>query len=189
MESQMQSNFSQNSEEKIEIDQEMLVGGIKVNYYFHCKTQLWLFSHFVTQEQESDLVILGKILEENVFKEIKSKELIIDQKISIDFVKRKSCLVLYDIKKSSKFGEAHYYQMLYYLWYLKKIKGMNNVKGIITYPKERKRIEIYLTQKEEQKIEETLKEIKQIISLPKPPKPEYKKYCRKCSYFEFCFSE
>ncbi|MCD6093011.1 MAG: Dna2/Cas4 domain-containing protein [Candidatus Aenigmarchaeota archaeon] len=23
--------------------------------------------------------------------------------------------------------------------------------------------------------------------LEKPPKPEYKKYCRKCSYFEFCF--
>jgi len=167
----------------------MLVGGVKVNYYFHCKTQLWLFSHFVTQEQESDLVLLGKIIGEAAFKEIKSKELIIDQKISIDFVRKKDYLILYDIKKSSKFGKAHYYQILYYLWYLKKIKGMKNVKGIITYPKERKRIEVCLTREIEQKIEKILREIKQIITLPTPPKPEYKKYCRKCSYFEFCFSE
>jgi len=187
MESQTQNNSSQNSEEKIEIDPEMLVGGVKINYYFHCKTQLWLFSHFVTQEQESDLVLLGKIIGEVAFKEIKSKELIIDQKISIDFVRRKGCLVLYEIKKSSKFGEAHYYQILYYLWYLKKIKGIENTMGVITYPKERKKVDVYLTPEGEQKIEKVLQHITQITSLPQPPKPEYKKYCRKCSYFEFCF--
>ena len=187
MDLQMQNNSSQSYEEEIEIDPEMLVGGVKVNYFFHCKSQLWFFSHFITQEQESDLVLLGKIIGESTFKEIKAKEIVIDQKISIDFIRKRDSLILHDIKKSSKFGEAHYYQMLYYLWYLKKVKGVENVKGVITYPKERKIIEVYLTQEGKHKIEHTLQKIKQIISLPKPPKPEYKKYCRKCSYFEFCF--
>ena len=185
----MQNNFSQSSDENFKIDTEMVVGGVKVNYYFHCKTQLWLFSHFITQEQESELVILGKILEENVFKEIKRKNVMIDQKISIDFVKRKNELVVFDIKKSSKFKEAHYYQILYYLWYLKNIKLIENVVGIISYPKERRRIEIKLNQDKEKEILEIVKNINKIVSLPTPPKPKYKKYCRKCSYFEFCFSE
>jgi len=85
MELEVQNNFSQNSEQAIEIDPEMLIGGVKVNYYFHCKTQLWLFSHFITQEQDSDLVILGRLLEEKSFKEIKTRNVLIDQKISIDF--------------------------------------------------------------------------------------------------------
>lgn len=188
MESQTQVNSSQNSEEKIEIDSEMLVGGVKVNYFIHCKTQLWLFSHFITQEQESDLVLLGKIIEKETFKEIKNKDITIDQKISIDFIKKKHTLILHDIKKSSKFEEAHYYQMLYYLWYLKRIKGVENVKGIINYPKERRKMEVYLSAEEEDKIKEILQKIKEIISLPRPPKPKRKKWCKKCAYFEFCFA-
>lgn len=189
MESQMQSNSFQNSEEEIEIDSEMLIGGVKVNYFFHRKTQLWLFSHFITQEQESDLVILGKVLEENVFKEIKRKNVLIDQTISLDFIKKEGKLIIFDIKKSSKFEKAHYYQLLYYLWYMKKVKSVENISGIISYPKERKRLKVELAKDKEKEIIRILKEIERIISLPTPPKPEYKKYCRKCSYFEFCFSE
>jgi len=189
MESQMQNNSSQNSEEKIEMDAEMLVGGIKVNYYFHCKTQLWLFSHFLTQEQESDLVILGKVIEDSVFKDIKARNIIIDQTISLDFVKKGNTLIVLDVKKSSKFFEAHYHQLLYYLWYLKKVKGISNVKGILSYPKERKREEVVLTPEGEGKICKVLSEISKIVSLETPPPPVYKPYCRKCSYFEFCFSE
>jgi len=76
--------------------------------------------------------------------------------------------------------------MAYYLWYLKNIKGVE-VKGIITYPKERKKIEINLTPELEKEIEISLKNINQIIFKPNPPKSEKKKYCRKCSYFEFCW--
>lgn len=187
MDSGTQRDFSQSCERKIEIDPELLVGGVKVNYFFHCKLQLWLFSHFITLEQESDMVLLGKIIEEMAFKEIKTKTIMIDEKISIDFIKRKDTLVLHEIKKSSKFKEAHYYQMLYYLWYMKNIKGIENICGVINYPKEKRRIEIFLTPKNEGEMVKILKEINQIISLPQPPKPERKKYCRSCAYFEFCW--
>ncbi|MEM2260642.1 MAG: CRISPR-associated protein Cas4 [Candidatus Aenigmatarchaeota archaeon] len=184
----MRNNSSQTSE-KIEIDMEMLIGGVKVNYFFHCKTQLWLFSHFITQEQESELVLLGKIIEEVSFKEIKVRNVLIDQKISIDLIKSKEYLILHDVKKSSKFEVAHFYQLLYYLWYLKTLKGLEKVKGVIDYPKERKKIEVTLTREKDSEIRTILEQIHYIISLPKPPEPIYKSYCRKCAYFEFCWIE
>ena len=187
MESETRSGFSQNSEKEFEIDPEMLIGGVKVNYYFHCKTQLWLFSHFITQEHESELVILGKILEESVFKEVKRKSMIIDQTISIDFIRSKRGLIIYDVKKSSKFKEAHYYQMLYYLWYLKSVKLVKEIIGIISYPKERKRFKVRLSEKDEKEITRIIEEINKIVSLKTPPSPKYRKYCRKCSYFELCW--
>ncbi len=172
-----------------DLEIELLIGGIKVSYYFICKSKLWLFSHFITQEKESELVLIGKILEEMFFKEIKSKNVLIDTKISIDFIKTKDKVVLHDIKKSSKFKEAHYYQMLYYLWYLKNIKGVEKLEGVINYPKEKKVIKVELTEEKEREIENILKKINEIISLPRPPPAVYKPYCRKCAYFEFCFGE
>lgn len=184
----LQNSSSRNSEE-LEIDHEMLIGGTKVNYFIHCKTQLWLFSHFILQEKESDLVLIGKILESLFFREVKVKNVLIDSKISIDLIRKGERLVIQDIKKSSKFEKAHYYQMLYYLWYLKNIKGIANLEGIISYPNERKTIKVELTEEKEKEIEKTLREINEIISKPKPPLPVYKKYCRKCAYFEFCFGD
>jgi len=184
---EVRNSFSQ----IFEVDKEFLITGTKVNYFFHCKTQLWFFSHFVTREKDSELVLLGKILESSFLKSIKSNNINVDQRISIDFLKRgkgKKLLVC-DIKKSSKFKKAHYYQMLYYLWYLKNINGITNIEGLIIYPKEKKNLKVKLTQKKEEKIVNILKEIKEVISQPKPPQPTYKKYCRKCAYFELCFGD
>jgi CRISPR-associated exonuclease Cas4 len=184
----LQNSSSQNSEE-LETDPEMLIGGTKVNYFIHCKTQLWLFSQFILQEKESEFVLIGKILESLFFKEVKVKNVLIDSKISIDLIRRGERLIIQDIKKSSKFEKAHYYQVLYYMWYLKNVKGIANLEGIISYPNERKTIKVELTEEKEKEIEKILKEINEIISKPKPPLPVYKKYCRKCAYFEFCFGD
>ncbi|MCW1298689.1 MAG: CRISPR-associated protein Cas4 [Candidatus Micrarchaeaceae archaeon] len=187
MELQGQSNSTEYSDESIEIDYEILIGGVKVNYYFHCTTQLWLFSHYINYEQESDLVIIGKILEKEAFKNIKTKNLLIDDKISLDFIKNSGVLTVVDIKKSSKFEKSHFYQVLYYLWYLKNIKKIMKVRGIVAYPSERKRIEVDLTSEKESEMLRILEEINKIISLPESPKPVYKSYCKSCAYYEFCW--
>lgn len=186
---EMLESSSQNSEEEAEIDPEMLIGGIKVNYYIHCTTQLWLFSKFINQEKESELVILGKLIEDYSFRKMSLKEVLIDSKICIDLIKKSNELIIYDIKKSSKFQKAHEYQMLYYLWYLKNIKGIENIKGKISYPKERRVVDVLLTNEKEKEIEEIIKRIKDITSLSNPPKPSYKKYCRRCAYFSLCWSD
>ena len=186
MDSLNQNNFLQEFHEIFR--KETAFTGVQINYFIHCKTQLWYFSHYLTREQESELVILGKILHEIAFKNIK-KNFLIDQKISIDFIRKGNKLILHDIKKSDKFQEAHYYQMLYYLYYLKHEKGIENVEGIINYPLKRKIVKVELTPEKELELQNILQKIKEIISLPKPPKPEKKKYCRKCAYFEFCWAE
>jgi CRISPR-associated exonuclease Cas4 len=179
-----QENFLQEFREIFK--KETFFTGVQVNYFIHCKTQLWYFSHYLTQEHESELVMLGKILHEIAFKNVK-KDLIIDQKISIDFIKKGDKLILHDVKKSEKFKDAHYYQMLYYLYYLKHEKGIENVEGIINYPSKREIVKVELTPEKEIELKNILQKIKEIISSNQPPKPVKLPYCRKCSYFEFCW--
>lgn len=168
------------------IDQNAFLKGIQINYYIVCPTKLWLFSHFDTMEHSSDLVNLGKLLQENSFTKAK-KDLIIDQKIAIDFIKKGNKLILHEIKKSNKIERAHVTQLLYYLFYLKHTKRIENLEGVINYPSQRKIIKVRLTTEKELELLNILQKIKELIKLPKPPNPEKKKYCRKCSYFELCW--
>ncbi len=168
------------------LSQKAIFTGTQVNYFVICKTKLWYLSHFLHREQESDLVVLGKILQEASYGNVK-KDVMIDSKIAIDFIKRGDKLILHEVKKSDRLEKAHIMQLLYYIYYLKNEKGIENVEGRINYPKQRKIVAVKLTKEREKELLRIFKEITQITSLPQPPKPEYKKYCRKCSYFEFCF--
>jgi CRISPR-associated exonuclease Cas4 len=170
------------------IDSEMIYAGTQIAYYVICPTKLWLFYHYTTMEQESDLVSLGSLLQESSFGRM-NKNLIVDQKIAIDFIRRGDKLIIHEIKKSSKLENAHIAQLVYYLYYLKYKKMIENVEGIINYPIKRRILKVVLTEEKEREIKEILNKIREIISLPRPPKPEKKKYCIKCAYFEFCFSE
>jgi len=42
--------------------EDLKVNGIKVNYFCICRRKLWLFSHHIRLEPESEKVLLGKIL-------------------------------------------------------------------------------------------------------------------------------
>ncbi len=162
---------------------EMYIGGTQVNYYFICKTKLWLFSHNITMEQESDAVKLGKLIHREVFKR-DEKEVQIGP-IAIDVVRVGDFIEIREIKKSKKMEESYRYQTLYYLYFLRKL-GIN-ARAVISFPKRKENIEIELSKEDETKIEEILKDIEKLICSPMP-KPEYKKICRKCAYFEFCFA-
>lgn len=53
------------------------LSGLQINYYFICKTKLWLYSHGISLELESENVKLGIILHEDSFKREKMFLLII----------------------------------------------------------------------------------------------------------------
>jgi len=167
------------------LDTKAVFTGTQVNYFIVCPTKLWLFSHFVRMEQNSDLVSLGKLLHEESYKRDR-KEIMIDSRIAIDFVKKGDKIILHEIKKSRKLEKAHYYQILYYLYYLKR-KGVK-AEGMIDYPKIRKNKRVVLSEENERELEDILDGVEKIISKENPPKAEKKKYCRKCSYFEFCWT-
>ena len=162
---------------------EMYIRGTQVNYYFICKTKLWLFSRNICMEHESDLVKLGKLLHLEVFKR-EDKEIQIGR-IAIDVVRKGDHLEIVEVKRSDKFEEAHKYQALYYLYYLKRL-GIQ-AKARLVYPKKKKNIELSLNENIENKIKKILKEIEEICK-DNMPKPELKSHCKSCAYFEFCFS-
>ena len=83
------------------LDQKAFFTGTQVNYYIVCPTKLWYFSHHLQMEQTSDLVSLGKLLHETTYGRIK-KDVLIDSRISVDFVKKSNKIVLHEIKKSRK---------------------------------------------------------------------------------------
>ena len=160
---------------------ELAYTGTQVNYYFVCKRKLWLFSRNFEMEHSSDLVLRGRLLHEASYKR-KSKEIDLGP-IKIDFL-AKGCEV-HDIKRSKRIEEAHAYQMLYYLYWL-KAKSIE-AKGVIDYPLLRRRQAVELTKEKERDIEGILDDIKQILSKSVPPVVEKKPYCKKCSYYELCW--
>ena len=79
-----------------------LINGTQINYYFICKTKLWLFSHNIQMEQESDNVKLGKTLHENSYK--KENEVLIDNLINVDFIKNNNPIEIHETFSSIVFS-------------------------------------------------------------------------------------
>jgi len=159
--------------------------GTQINYYFICPTKLWLFSHHIKMEQESDLVSMGKQLHKGSYQREK-RDYTIDNLISIDFIKKGDTLEVHEVKKSKKMEKAHEYQLLYYLYYLKVVKGVQNVVGIINYPKFRKKITLKWDGSREDEIQKLTMNVAALVDddMPKPVKTPT---CRKCAYYELCW--
>lgn len=161
------------------------INGTQINYYFICKTKLWLFSHNIQLEDEHENVKLGKFLHETSFK--RGKDFLIDNLINVDFIKITDSVEIHEVKKSQKMNLANEYQLLYYMFYLKHEKDIKNVVGFLNYPDSRKKKKITLTKEKEQDLFEIIDNIKNIVD-SSMPKPKKKRICSKCAYFEFCFS-
>jgi len=157
--------------------------GVQVSYYFICKTKLWLYSHLATMEHSSDTVAIGRMVHRESYQRARRDVTI--GPISIDFVKRGDEIVLHEVKKSRKMERAHVFQLLYYLYYLRQ-KGIK-AKGVINYPLLRRTREIVLDDEKDGEIEAIIRNIYEVVVRENPPRPEKKTYCRKCSYYEFCW--
>ena len=159
------------------------ISGTMFYYYFVCKRKLWFFSNGIQLEEDNEDVILGKLIDENSYsKEL--KHISIDNTVNIDFIK--DWKILHEVKKQKSIEEAGVWQLKYYLYFL-KIRGINIEKGILDYPKLKKREEVFLSKDDEKKIKEILSEIEKITLMEKPPELEKLKICKKCAYFEYCY--
>jgi CRISPR-associated exonuclease Cas4 len=157
--------------------------GVMVYYNFVCKRKLWYFSNDLNMEFNSELVGIGKLIDENSYDREK-KNILVDESINIDFLK--DWKVIHEVKKSRKLDEAAKWQLKYYIWVLRS-KGVNIEKGILDYPLLRKREDIYLTTDEEHELMDVLKEVRDIINMKLPPETINKPFCKKCSYYELCY--
>lgn len=157
--------------------------GTQINYYFVCKRKLWLFSHNMTLESDSDLVLRGKLLHENSYKRQSLKEVEIDR-IKIDFVEKSK--EIHEVKRSRRIEDAHVYQLLYYLYFLKKTANVVS-KGVLNYPLLKKKVDVELTAEKEAELTDILSGVSDIIRQDKPPEAEWKSYCRNCAYRDLCW--
>lgn len=162
-----------------------LFTGTQVNYSLVCPRKLWLFSKDLDMEHTSEYVELGRMIHESSFQR-QEKEILIDR-IKIDFSARQG--VINEIKKSDAVEEAHLFQVLYYLYYLKHHKGLTDIKGRIHYPKLRQTLDVELTPEREAELEKILAKIAEILQQDQPP-PRLEKisFCKKCSYYELCYT-
>lgn len=159
------------------------VGGVEVNYYLICKRKLWWYAHDLGMEKSSDRVLLGKLMHEESYAR-KRKEYLIDDLVRIDFIEDET---VHEVKLSKAMEEAHVYQLLYYLYFLKQ-RGVEVRRGMINYPRSKRQMEVELTPEREREIEEILKGIGATVRLPAPPNVEWMSICRKCAYAELCWA-
>ena len=187
-------NIDENTELSAENDQseqtpKMLfddrVTGTKFSYYFVCKRKLWLFSHNINFEHESEDVKIGKQINKESYSNFK-KDIPLDQTVNLDFVKHDGHLVVHEIKKSSKLEISHRWQLLYYLYYLKE-RGVFAT-GELNYPTENRKVKVILKGEEEKEIEDVIAQIDMIVR-SRIPNVINAPFCRKCAYFEFCYGD
>ncbi len=161
-----------------------MLTGTRINYYFVCHRKLWLFARGINMEHTSDTVLLGKLIDESSY-ERKDKGIDIDGTIVIDWIDERNG-ILHEVKKSDSKEEAHVWQILYYLWYLKQ-KGVSGLEGELDYPKLREKVSVKLTPERETELQRILADVTAVVARETPPERINKKFCRSCSYFELCW--
>ncbi|MBY6273513.1 MAG: CRISPR-associated protein Cas4 [Bacillaceae bacterium] len=160
-----------------------MISGLHVQYFLVCKRKLWLYSKQLGFEEGHEKILEGKILHDRSYNYADRKELMVEDSFKVDVLDGE---YVREIKLSRKMTEADRYQLLYYLYQLKK-RGLIR-KGLISYTKERRTEEIVLTEEEEKKIQEMEHQIEEIIAMENVPKLTAKPYCKSCAYFDFCFA-
>lgn len=160
-----------------------MISGLHVQYFLVCKRKLWLYSKQLGFEEGHEKILEGKILHDRSYNYADRKELMVEDSFKVDVLDGE---YVREIKLSRKMTEADRYQLLYYLYQLKK-RGLIR-KGLISYTKERRTEEIVLTDEEEKKIQEMEHQIEEIIAMENVPKLTEKPYCKSCAYFDFCFA-
>ncbi|MCC5919975.1 MAG: CRISPR-associated protein Cas4 [Cyclobacteriaceae bacterium] len=165
----------------------MYITGTHIAYYHTCKRKLWLFAHGIQMEHNSQAVAEGKLIGETSYQDRSEKytELAIDG-IKIDYYDAKKKIV-HEVKKSDKVEHAHFAQVKYYLYVLRK-NGVMDASAILEYPRLRQREVVEWEEDDERKIENWIKEIKEILAQKNCPPLVKLKICRSCSYHDFCYA-
>lgn len=161
----------------------MNITGVMIYYYFICHRKLWYFCNEINMEQNSELVSIGKVLDETTYNR-ENKSILIDDTINIDFIKNGA--VLHEVKKTKSIEDAGIWQLKYYMFYLEQ-RGVKNISAKIDYPLIRESKEIYLEEEDRDILRNIEKNIEEIIKEDKPPKVMNDKMCKKCAYFDLCY--
>lgn len=159
----------------------MNISGQIISYLIICKRKLYLAVKGIRCEHRSNLVKIGKYYhqefetEDEVDKFLNGVKV---DKIQGDYV--------IEFKKSKADEQAAEWQLLFYLWKLKEVGIFK--KGKLKYKENRNDREVLLTPAREQQLQQMIQEIEHLISSDRIPPVINKQKCRKCAYYEFCYT-
>lgn len=162
----------------------MNITGLMIYYYFICERKLWYFCNNINMEQNSELVSIGKLLDDGSYSREK-KGILIDNTINIDFIRNGA--VLHEVKKSKSVEEAGIWQLKYYMYYLEN-KGIKNVKAKIDFPLLRETRDVVLDGEDKIALENIIKNIEEIMKKEKTPAIINSNICKKCAYYDLCYA-
>ena len=166
--------------------EEIIITGTDIWYYFVCQRRTWLSIRKIFPDEEDENMEIGRFIHEYRYGRNK-KEIGIDS-IRLDSIKREDgSWVVMEVKKSSKYFQSAYYQLLYYLYILEE-KGIN-AKGELLFPEERRRDIVEFTEDNRIKLEKAIEEIKKLAEEPIPSYSKKIAACNNCAYNEYCWSE
>lgn len=177
--------MDEQSKEDNKFSEQLKVFATLVWYYFICHRQVWYMSRNIFPDQDNPHIQIGKIISEQYYKNEK-KEVVLDNMVIDIITKEDEHLVVGEIKKTSRNMESCMMQLCFYLNGLRKL-GIE-AKGVLLFPKEKKKIPVELTEDIVIKLETTEREIRNIINLGKPPMKKKIPFCKNCGYRDMCWS-
>lgn len=161
------------------------VTGTDIWYYFICKRELWLMMRKIAPDPEDENLEIGRFLHEYYSKRGKAEVDLGSGKI--DRLKKVGDkLIVQEIKKSGRFKKSSYFQLLFYLYQLKKM-GIE-ASGELLFTEEKRKEKVELTKENERQLLLAIKDIEKYASMPVPPPPQKTKFCSKCAYREYCWA-
>lgn len=166
-----------------------------VNYFMLCHRKVWLHANGILMEHTSDLVSEGKLVGQESYPQRAERwtEIEVSAEPSsgirlaakIDFFDPQAGVV-HEVKKSDAKEAAHIAQVQFYLYVLR----LNQIKaefGLIEYPKIRSTEKVFLTEVDQQILEDKILRVSEIINREECPEKLPISKCKSCSFFEFCW--
>lgn len=168
-------------EQALDEENPFRVTGVMMQYHSVCDRELWFEYHGVSINKENSNIVRGEIVDNNSYSYLDRERVRIGP-IAPDMLEDGK---LVEIKPSSKIEESSEAQLLYYLWYFEEKLGIKK-EGVLSYPSEKTREEYTLTQDEKKRVEDSIREIHEIVTQSHPPRFERKPVCSSCAFKDFC---
>jgi CRISPR-associated exonuclease Cas4 len=159
------------------------VTGVMMQYYEVCKRELWFASRHLEIDRDNAAVVRGTQVDDTAYSE-KRRNISIDGTIAIDVLDDGRVM---EVKPSSSLVEPARLQLLYYLWYLDRVVGVER-DGVLAHPTERSREPVELTQENVEWVEDSIRGVYEVVRNDSPPPAEEKPFCDSCAYHDFCWS-
>ncbi|MFC6989092.1 CRISPR-associated protein Cas4 [Haloplanus sp. GCM10025708] len=165
------------------VDEQFHVTGVMMQYYEVCERELWFASRHLEIDRDNPAVVQGTQVDDDAYAE-KRRNVSIDGTIAIDVLDDGRIL---EVKPSSSLVEPAKLQLLYYLWYLDRVVGVER-EGVLAHPTERRRESVELSDANAEWVEESIRGVHRVVTGDSPPPADEKPFCDSCAYHDFCWS-